>query len=99
MPRSEPLRSPPISVEAAPSALDGTGDVNYTGIPLSVVLRLVDVYFLCLYSAPLIFHKATLLDGIKAGTVKPHVILSTCALASRSVIGRHSYVRPSKTST
>lgn len=65
--------------------LGNTGDANYTGIPLSVVLRLVDVYFLCLYSAPLIFHKPTFLDDIKAGTVKPHVVLSTCALASRCV--------------
>lgn len=56
---------------------------SYTGIPLSVVLRLVDVYFSCLYSAPLMFHKATLLDELAAGKVKAHVILSTCALASR----------------
>jgi hypothetical protein len=43
------------------------------------------------YNATLLFHKASFLQSVAAGTVRPHVVLSVCAWAAKyAIIASHT---------
>lgn len=65
------------------SILDCPTDVPYLGIPQSLVLTLVDVYFDNVYNASLLLHKGLFLESLAAGTARLHVVLGVCAWAAK----------------
>ena len=58
---------------------------RYLGIPNSLVLMLVDVYYDNVYNASLLLHKQLFLQSIAQGTARSHIILSVCAWAAKYV--------------
>ncbi len=48
---------------------------------MSLIITLVDVYYVNVYNASLLLHKRSLLESIAARTVQQHVVLGLCALA------------------
>ncbi|KAH7370243.1 hypothetical protein BKA65DRAFT_13263 [Rhexocercosporidium sp. MPI-PUGE-AT-0058] len=54
----------------------------YLGIPASLVSRLIEVYYSDVYNGSLLLHKRIFLEAVAAGTARPQVILSVCAIAS-----------------
>ncbi|OCT45726.1 hypothetical protein CLCR_01616 [Cladophialophora carrionii] len=71
----------------------------YLGIPRSLIITLVDVYYANVYNASLLLHKRMFLAAIAAGTACQHVVLSVCAFAlnfhqddnERSILRDHSF--------
>lgn len=69
---------------AVPSLLLGHPVVeHYLGIPKSLVLTLVEVYYDNVYNATLLLHKGLFLRSLAAGTARPHLVLSVCAWAAK----------------
>ncbi|KAH8808017.1 hypothetical protein F5884DRAFT_857574 [Xylogone sp. PMI_703] len=64
---------------SAPSFLRSIREEHFLGIPKSLVLTLVDVYFSNVYNADLLLHKPTFLQSLTRGASSPHVVLSVCA--------------------
>ena len=58
-------------------------DKSYVGIPSALVSVLVELYFSHVYNASLLLHKPTFLQSLAAGTVRPQVLLSVCAFATK----------------
>jgi hypothetical protein len=52
------------------------------GIPESLVSSLIEVYYSDVYNASLLVHKRMFLEAVAAGTARPQVVLSVCAIAS-----------------
>ena len=63
--------------------LDDPAVKHYLGIPESLVLTLVEVYYDNVYNASLLLHKQTFLDSLAAGTARPHLVLGVCAWAAK----------------
>ena len=60
-----------------------SGLEHYLGIPSTLVLKLIDVYYANVYNATLLLHKPTFLEAVAAGKTKAHVLLSVCAWAAK----------------
>ena len=60
---------------------------RYYGVPNSLILQLVEVYYENMYNARLLLHKRIFLESLAAGTAKPHTVLSVCACAAKYVNG------------
>ncbi|OQU96863.1 Fungal specific transcription factor domain-containing protein isoform 3 [Cladophialophora immunda] len=54
---------------------------SYVGIPMTLIMTLVDVYYASVYNASLLLHKRLFIEAIASGTARPHVVLSVCAWA------------------
>ncbi|KAH8697046.1 hypothetical protein BGW36DRAFT_160144 [Talaromyces proteolyticus] len=55
---------------------------RYHGIPSSLLLDLVEVYYAHVGNASLVLHKRSFLEQLEAGIACPHVVISVCAVAS-----------------
>ncbi|EXJ67740.1 uncharacterized protein A1O5_09086 [Cladophialophora psammophila CBS 110553] len=53
------------------------------GIPKSLILTLVEVFFDNAYNATLVLHKRLFLESLERGRANPHVVLSICAWAAK----------------
>lgn len=53
------------------------------GIPVKLMYELVSIYFSHVYNATLLLHRSTFLQQLAANEVRPHIILSICAFASK----------------
>ena len=56
---------------------------RYLGIPKTLLLTLVEVYYDNVYNARLLLHKRQFLESLAAGTARPHIVLSVCAWAAK----------------
>lgn len=74
----ETVASSPRQIGASLSS----GPEHYLGIPSTLVLKLIDVYYANVYNATLLLHKPTFLEAVAAGKMKAHVLLSVCAWAA-----------------
>jgi hypothetical protein len=64
---------------------------HYLGVPKALISTLIQVYYDNVYNATLLFHKASFLQSVAAGTVRPHVVLSVCAWAAKyAIIASHT---------
>jgi hypothetical protein len=59
---------------------------RYLGIPMALILTLVQVYYDNVYNATLLLHKKSFLQSLAAGSARPHVVLSVCAWAAKYAI-------------
>ncbi|KAJ9604684.1 hypothetical protein H2200_010798 [Cladophialophora chaetospira] len=72
---------------------------SYLGIPMSLIVSLVDVYYDNVYNASLLLHKRTFLEALAAGTANQHVVLGVCAFAlnfyqdtdEHSILQKHGF--------
>ncbi|KFZ17772.1 hypothetical protein V501_01572 [Pseudogymnoascus sp. VKM F-4519 (FW-2642)] len=65
-----------------PLLLTSPSQDYYLGIPESLVSSLIEVYYSDVYNASLLLHKRMFLEAVAAGTARPQVVLSVCAIAS-----------------
>ena len=56
---------------------------SYVGIPSALISVLVELYFSHVYNSSLLLHKPTFLQNLATGTVRPQVLLSVCAFATK----------------
>ncbi|QPC79169.1 hypothetical protein HYE68_009921 [Fusarium pseudograminearum] len=61
-----------------------TPDENCSEIPSSLVNALVELYFNNVYQSSLLLHKASFIKSLADSAVRPHVLLSMCALGANS---------------
>ncbi|KAF5233563.1 hypothetical protein FAUST_8107 [Fusarium austroamericanum] len=76
--RPEPLAS------TSGTAVPQTPDENCSEIPSSLVNTLIELYFNNVYQSDLLFHKASFIKSLADSAVRPHVLLSMCALGANS---------------
>ena len=78
--RSDGRRPVPTS-----STLPSYSSVDHydIGIPKSLMLLLVEVFFEDAYNATLLLHKPSFLESLEEGRASPHVVLSVCAWAAK----------------
>lgn len=56
---------------------------RFLGLPKSLILMLVEVYFETAYNATILLHKRLFLESFEAGTTRAHTILSICAWGAK----------------
>ena len=61
----------------------GITEKSYIGIPSALISVLVELYFSHVYNSSLLLHKPTFLQDLVTGTVRPQVLLSVCAFATK----------------
>jgi hypothetical protein len=62
---------------------------RYHGIPKTLLLALVELYFDNVYNAHLIFQRETFQQSLALGRARSHVVLSVCAFGARYARDRH----------
>ncbi|MCJ1471554.1 hypothetical protein MMC13_000194 [Lambiella insularis] len=73
-----------LTVPTAVPLVHQPAQEHYHGIPTSLVLALVEVYYENLYNATLLLHKRQFLESLASGTARPHIVLGVCASAANS---------------
>jgi hypothetical protein len=53
------------------------------GIPKSLMVALVHIFFENAYNATLLLHRRSFVDSLEKETANPHIVLSTCAWAAK----------------
>ncbi|UZP41761.1 hypothetical protein NXS19_009577 [Fusarium pseudograminearum] len=82
--RPEPLAS------TSGTAVPMTPDENCSEIPSSLFNALIELYFNNVYQSNLLLHKASFINSLADSAVRPHVLLSMCALGANFYRDAHN---------
>lgn len=74
-------RQQPMAASAA--MFNSLAEERFLGLPKSLILMLMEVYFETAYNANLLLHKRLCLESFEAGTTPAHTVLSICAWGAK----------------